>query len=329
MKKRIIITAVLAVLCSSTNALMAASVDAYQKGNSNQLTVTQSGVMQSSTAIDQNGYGIATITQVGSGGATANDLQIIQDGATLGTENKVTLTQNKGGNSAVILQTTIATPATVGNGLNSTGSGASFSNTANITQDGINNTQAQITQAGNTNTAILNQDSANSGSISQSGSANIATVDQRETVGIAGSNATNDTATVFQQGSNGTVTVTQAGAAAFNDVTITQDATSSDATATVTQSGAFNIADITQSNTFNEATVTQDGTGAGATYATGGNEIIIVQDGASLSGASDTVNAEQHTGNTNQITITQHRGDGSVVNVIQNGSLNTATVTQN
>jgi hypothetical protein len=335
MKTRILITAVTVVLWGLSNAAIAGStVDVYQRGNSNQVTVTQSGTMQqSSTKIDQNGYDVATITQVGNSGSSGNVVEVVQDGVSdTTTANTATINQNAGGNTAKINQAATLPVQVPGTGLNTGSATTSFSNTATITQDGIDNSVASIDQTGNTNTATLSQDSGNSGTISQTGNSNTATVEQREVAGTPGGSATaanNDTAIVNQQGTSGTVTVTQSGAAAFHNATVTQDATSANVEATVTQSGTYNIATVTQSNTYNIANVTQSGFGAGSTYASGGNEVLITQDGASASGASDTANATQLTGNTNYIEINQHRGDGSVVNVTQDGSSNTATVTQN
>jgi hypothetical protein len=290
-------------------------------------------MVQSSTKIDQNGYDVATITQVGSSGTTGNVVEVVQDGVVdAASANTATINQNAGGNTAKINQVGTLPPAVPGTGLNLGTGTTSFTNTATITQDGIDNTQALIEQTGNTNTATINQDSVNDAIVSQTGNNNTASVEQREVAGTAGSSATlanNNAANVSQQGDFDTVTVSQTGTAAYHSAVVTQGLGSSYLDATVTQSGTYNLATLTQNGSYNVANVIQSGLGAGSTLAAGGNQVLITQDGSSLSGALDTANATQLTGNANSIEINQHRGDGSIVNVTQDGSSNTATVTQN
>jgi hypothetical protein len=312
MKKRIIVTATLAVLFASSSPLMAANnVDAYQKGSLNDVTVTQSGLSSSSTAIDQNGSDLATITQVSN--TLLNVVTVVQDA-----NNTASIDQQAGGNAVAVNQTSLIT-TTVGAGLHIGGTAAG--NVAEVVQYGADNALTTITQSGNNNlNAIINQDTDNSATITQSGSNNI----QAGIFQTSGTvSATLNAATINQQGGFGTTNITQS--TSNNTASVVQDSTSSNAVATVTQSGMFNIASISQSNTYNTAIVVQSGTaGAGSE-----NNVTITQDGFGLSGAADTAVATQLTGDLNSITINQHRGDGSNVTVTQDGSSNTATVTQN
>jgi hypothetical protein len=265
------------VLALGVSGAMGQQATVNQNGFDNDAITDQTGatgigadfqifIDQDDQVDDGNGHS-ADVTQTGIGNATTDIDQVGNDNSALVTQNDIVGVGAGGLTTAIINQSGEGQDAQVNQALNN--------NDVNILQSNLNNTaivdqvsfgaNATVEQEGELGLAVINQGligSGNNATIRQLGTSFEADAEINQNGILA-------TATIIQQdvtGAGGKATITQGDANDINIATINQDTTVG-ANATITQDGfggffptGLNVATINQNNnSFVDATITQDG----------------------------------------------------------------------